>query len=66
MVIQAGAALHTLNADDVDTAESLGSIETTGRQALVELRHMLGILRQADDEHALTPHARHRPGGSAQ
>jgi signal transduction histidine kinase len=55
MVIQAGAALHTLNADDVDTAEALGSIETTGRQALVELRHMLGILRGADDEHALTP-----------
>ena len=55
MVIQAGAALHTLNADDVDTAEALGSIETTGRQALVELRHLLGILRGADDEHALTP-----------
>jgi signal transduction histidine kinase len=55
MVIQAGAALHTLKADDVDTAEALGSIETTGRQALVELRHLLGILRQADDEPALTP-----------
>lgn len=55
MVIQAGAALHTLNADDVDTAEALGSIETTGRQALVELRHLLGILRRADDEHVLTP-----------
>jgi signal transduction histidine kinase len=55
MVVQAGAALHTLPADDVDTAESLGSIETTGRQALVELRHMLGILRQADDEQGLTP-----------
>lgn len=55
MVIQAGAALHTLKADDVDTAEALSSIETTGRQALVELRHMLGILRRADDEHSLTP-----------
>jgi signal transduction histidine kinase len=55
MVIQAGAARHTLTASDVDTAESLESIETTGRQALVELRHMLGILREADDEHALTP-----------
>ena len=55
MVIQAGAALHTLKADDVDTAEALGSIETAGRQALVELRHMLGILRRGDDEPALTP-----------
>ena len=55
MVIQAGAALHTLKADDVDTAEALGSIETAGRQALVELRHLLGILRRADDEAALTP-----------
>ncbi len=55
MVIQAGAALHTLKADDVDTAEALGSIETAGRQALVELRHLLGILRRADDEPTLTP-----------
>ena len=55
MVIQAGAALHTLKAADVDTAEALGSIETAGRQALVELRHLLGILRRADDEPALTP-----------
>jgi signal transduction histidine kinase len=55
MVVQAGAALHTLDADDVDTAEALGSIETTGRQALVELRHLLGILRRADDDHVLTP-----------
>ena len=55
MVIQAGAALHTLKADDIDTAEALGSIETAGRQALVELRHLLGILRRADDEATLSP-----------
>ena len=55
MVIQAGAARHTLNPDDVDTAEALESIKTTGRQALVELRHLLGILRHADDELALAP-----------
>lgn len=50
MVVQAGATRHTLPAgrrDDV--AEALGIIETSGRQALVELRRLLGILRT---EHA--------------
>ncbi len=55
IVVQAGAARHTLNRADTETAETLESIETTGRQALVELRRMLGILRRADDEPSLAP-----------
>jgi hypothetical protein len=33
---------------------ALDSIEASGRQALVELRRMLGILRRGDEELALT------------
>ena len=55
MTVQAGAARHTLNAADTEMHEALQSIETAGRQALVELRRLLGILRQADDQPALAP-----------
>jgi len=33
----------------------LGSIEHTGRQALVELRRLLGVIRKTDDRPALQP-----------
>jgi signal transduction histidine kinase len=53
MVIQAQAAQH---ADDARlTGEALRSIESTGQQALVEMRRLLGLLRRADDELALAP-----------
>ena len=44
--------------------DALDSIEASGRQALVELRRMLGILRRGDEELALTPQAslRHLDG----
>jgi signal transduction histidine kinase len=54
MVIQAGAARHTLDPAVTDVRESLQSIETTGRQALVELRRLLGILRRPGDDPTLT------------
>src|SRR5579871_31098 len=55
MVIQAGAARHTLDSADEEVRESLQSIETAGREALAELRRLLGILRRPDDEPALAP-----------
>jgi signal transduction histidine kinase len=55
MTVQAGAARHTLDPAETEMQEALKSIETAGRQALVELRRLLGILRQADDEPALAP-----------
>ncbi len=55
MVIQAGAARHTLDPTNVEMNNALASIESAGRQALVELRRLLGILRRADDEPALAP-----------
>jgi signal transduction histidine kinase len=55
MVIQAGAARHTLDPGNAEIGEELQSIETAGRQALAELRRLLGILRRPDDEPALAP-----------
>ena len=48
MVVQAGAA--RLAHPDSPSHDALTAIETTGRQALVELRSMLGVLRGPQDE----------------
>ncbi len=48
MTVQAGAA-RTVARDDIDSAvEAMGDVEKAGRQALGELRHLLGILRPDD------------------
>jgi signal transduction histidine kinase len=44
-----------LEGEQASAREALGSIETTGRQALVEMRRLLGILRKEDRELALAP-----------
>ena len=54
-VIQAGAARHTLDPSDTEMLAALQAIETAGREALAELRRLLGILRRPDDEPALAP-----------
>ena len=55
MVVQSQAAQRVLE-DDVDaTRDVLQSIETTGRQALTELRRLLGLLRENDDGPTLEP-----------
>jgi signal transduction histidine kinase len=53
IVIQAG--VHRREVADPATREVLGSIELTGRQALGELRRLLGILRHDGDAAALAP-----------
>jgi signal transduction histidine kinase len=55
MTVQAGAASHTLDPAETELHEALESIETAGREALVELRRLLGILRQSDEAPSLTP-----------
>jgi signal transduction histidine kinase len=53
--VQAQAGLRVLEGEQASAREALGSIETTGRQALVEMRRLLGILRKEDRELALAP-----------
>jgi signal transduction histidine kinase len=55
MVVQAQAAQRVLEGEQASARESLDTIEHTGRQALVELRRLLGMLRSSDDELAMAP-----------
>jgi signal transduction histidine kinase len=58
IVVQAVAERRSLHGPSVDEASidaALSSIERTGRDALVDLRRLLGLLRRTDDPMALTP-----------
>jgi len=55
MVVQAGAAEEVLGTAPDRAAGPLRSIQDTGRQALVELRRLLGVLRTDGTEAALAP-----------
>jgi signal transduction histidine kinase len=55
VVVQAQAGQRVLEGEQASAREALSSIETTGRQALVEMRRLLGILRKEDRELALAP-----------
>jgi signal transduction histidine kinase len=55
MVVQAAAARRMIDHDTEKAKEALGSVEQTGRSALKEMRRMVGMLGQADDELALAP-----------
>ncbi len=52
MVVQAGAGERVLESDPQAARESFRSIRETGGQTLIEMRRLLGLLR--DDEHALS------------
>jgi signal transduction histidine kinase len=55
MVVQAGAAEQVLGSDPERAREPLRNIQATGRQTVVELRRLLGILRHGDQELATAP-----------
>lgn len=55
MVIQAGSARLMLRSDPGRARESILNVETTGRQALSDVRRLLGMLRKDDDPRALSP-----------
>jgi signal transduction histidine kinase len=55
IVVQAQAAQRLIDGEQQEARRALGSIEMSGRQALVELRRMLGILRRTGEESALAP-----------
>jgi signal transduction histidine kinase len=54
MVIQAGAARRVL-ADPARSAEALATVERVGREALEELRRLLGVLGEREEAVALAP-----------
>lgn len=51
MVVQAGAAQRLISTRPDQAAEALEHIQVTGREALTEMRRMLGVLR--DEEHVV-------------
>jgi signal transduction histidine kinase len=55
MVVQAGGARRILDRDPARAVAAAEQIERTGREAMVEMRHLLGLLHP-DEHHAeLTP-----------
>jgi signal transduction histidine kinase len=55
MVVQAGAARRVIDRHPEQTVESLSIIESTGRNALDELRRVLGVLRSGESVAATEP-----------
>jgi signal transduction histidine kinase len=56
MTVQAAAAQRTFDRDPRRARESMAAIETTGREALAEMRRIVGVLRTADQaDHDLAP-----------
>jgi signal transduction histidine kinase len=55
MVVQASVERRAVPDAAATTKETLATIERTGREALVELRRLLGVLRQSGEELSLTP-----------
>lgn len=55
IVVQAGAERHVLGPEHESTRLVLETIERTGRQALGEMRRLVGMMRSDDPELALAP-----------
>jgi signal transduction histidine kinase len=55
MVVQVGGARGILDSEPETARETLFSVERAGRQALAEMRRMLGILRAPEDGRGLAP-----------
>jgi signal transduction histidine kinase len=49
MTVQTSAVRRRLGEDQATEREALETVETTGRQALAEMRRMVGVLRQSGD-----------------
>ncbi|MEU8222088.1 histidine kinase [Kribbella sp. NPDC048915] len=55
IAVQAGVANHVLRVRPEEVSAALSVIESTSRDALVELRHMLGLLRTPGEPADLVP-----------
>ena len=58
MVLQVGAVRHRMPPDAAAQRDTLADVESMGREALNEMRRLLGAMRDQGDEAELTP----RPG----
>ncbi len=61
IAVQAGYGQYVIDSQPADARNALGAIQATSREALDEMRRMLGALRQADETDAAT-----RAGGDSQ
>jgi signal transduction histidine kinase len=55
IVVQARAGRRTAGGESGETREALDAIEGTGREALTEMRRLVGMLRRDDDAPFLAP-----------
>jgi signal transduction histidine kinase len=55
IAVQAGAGRHALGDDPMRAQAAFGAIEQTARQALVEMRRMLGLLRDPSESVTAAP-----------
>jgi signal transduction histidine kinase len=55
MTVQAGAAKTVVQEDPQAAAKAMTSVEQAGRQALDELRHLLGVLRPGNESSEMGP-----------
>jgi signal transduction histidine kinase len=57
MIVQAGAARQVLTGSPAQAREALLAVESSGRAAMAELRHLLGLLAPGEDTSASTASA---------
>ncbi len=55
MTVQASAVRRRLASEQVVEREALEAVESVGREALAEMRRMVGALRDAGEDHQLEP-----------
>jgi signal transduction histidine kinase len=55
MTVQAAAVRRLLRSDQGREREALLAVERSGREAMAEMRRMVGVLRHAGDKASLTP-----------
>jgi signal transduction histidine kinase len=55
MVVQAGAARQVLTSEPGKATEALLAVEATGREAMTELRRLLGVVSDGGSDASLTP-----------
>ena len=65
IAVQAGYGQYVIDTQPADARDALGAIQATSREALDEMRRMLGALRQADETDQREVAARAAPGPTA-